>query len=395
VDLFLQWVKDCRAAGINCPILPGLLPIQTYDKFINMVRMNGTSVPEYILQDLEPIKEDDQAVKEYGIKLLTEMAKKLIENGIPGIHIYTMNLERSARVILENLGLAQSQEVVKPLPWNRSLKNNRLKENVRPIFWRNRIKSYIQRTDSWDEFPNGRWGDSRSPAYGEVNLHSSSSFKYSNEACLNMWGNPEKPEDVFDVFSKYLKGEIKALPWCETALHAESSVIRERLININKKGFLSINSQPSVNGVPSNDKVHGWGPKNGFVFQKAYLELFISTEKLDKLEQAIKDDDYLSYYAINQKGDLKTNQKNESANAVTWGVFPGREIIQPTIVELNSFLAWKDEAFSLWNVWKDLYENNSKAYEVIDKISNEYYLINIVDNNFQRVDKIYDILQSL
>jgi methylenetetrahydrofolate reductase (NADPH) len=395
VDLFLQWVKDCRAVGINCPILPGLLPIQTYDKFINMIRMNNTSVPEYILKDLEPIKEDDQAVKEYGIKLLTEMSKKLIANGIPGIHIYTMNLERSARVILENLGLAQSQEVVKPLPWNRSLKNNRLKENVRPIFWRNRIKSYIQRTDSWDEFPNGRWGDSRSPAYGEVNLHYSSSFKYANTDCLNMWGNPEKPEDIFEVFAKYLKGEIKALPWCETALHAESSVIRERLININKKGFLSINSQPSVNGVPSTDKIHGWGPKNGFVFQKAYLELFISPEKIQKLEEAIKEDEYLSYYAINQKGDLKTNQKDDSPNAVTWGVFPGREILQPTIVEKVSFLAWKDEAFSLWNVWKDLYESNSKSFELVDKISKEYYLINIVDNNFQRVDKIYDILEKL
>jgi len=360
-----------------------------------MVRMNGTSVPDYILKDLEPIKEDDQAVKEYGIKLLTEMSKKLIANGIPGIHIYTMNLERSARVILENLGLAQSQEVVKPLPWNRSLKNNRLKENVRPIFWRNRIKSYIQRTDSWDEFPNGRWGDSRSPAFGEVNLHSSSSFRYSSDVCLEMWGKPEKIEDINNVFANYLKGEIKALPWCETALHAESSVIRERLININKKGFLSINSQPSVNGVPSTDKIHGWGPKNGFVFQKAYLELFISPEKLEKLENEIKKDQYLSYYAINQKGDLKTNQVNESANAVTWGVFPGREIIQPTIVELVSFLAWKDEAFYLWNTWKSLYDDNSKAYEIIDKISNEYYLINIVDNNFQRVEKIYDILEKL
>jgi len=360
-----------------------------------MIRMNNTSVPEKILKDLEPIKEDDQAVKEYGISLLTEMSKKLIANGIPGIHIYTMNLERSARVILENLGLAQSQEIVKPLPWNRSLKNNRLKENVRPIFWRNRIKSYIERTDSWDEFPNGRWGDSRSPAYGEINIHSTQAFKYSNDDCLKMWGNPEKNEDIYEVFANYLKGEIKALPWCESALHAESSVIRERLININKKGFLSINSQPSVNGVPSTDKIHGWGPKNGFVFQKAYLEFFISPEDLEKLEKKIREDDYLSYYAINQKGDLKTNQKNERANAVTWGVFPGREILQPTIVELISFLAWKDEAFTLWDIWKQLYEKDSKQYQILDKISTNYYLINIVDNNFQRVDKIYDILEQL
>lgn len=44
----------------------------------------------------------------------------------------------------------------------------RSKEDVRPIFWANRPKSYLQRTATWDEFPNGRWGDSRSPAFGEL-----------------------------------------------------------------------------------------------------------------------------------------------------------------------------------------------------------------------------------
>lgn len=44
----------------------------------------------------------------------------------------------------------------------------REKEEVRPIFWSNRPQSYIHRTSSWDEFPNGRWGDSRSPAFGDL-----------------------------------------------------------------------------------------------------------------------------------------------------------------------------------------------------------------------------------
>ena len=49
----------------------------------------------------------------------------------------------------------------------------------------------------------------------------------------------------------------------------------------------------------------------------------------------------MTYYAINRRGDLQTNNKNEGPNAVTWGVFPGKEIIQPTIVEAVSFMAWK------------------------------------------------------
>ena len=45
-------------------------------------------------------------------------------------------------------------------------------------------------------------------------------------------------------------------------------VIAEKLAQINDLGFLTINSQPAVNGVPSDDKVFGWGPSNGFVYQK-------------------------------------------------------------------------------------------------------------------------------
>jgi hypothetical protein len=49
-----------------------------------------------------------------------------------------------------------------------SLTPNRRQENIRPIFWANRAESYLSRTENWDEFPNGRFGDSRSPAYGEL-----------------------------------------------------------------------------------------------------------------------------------------------------------------------------------------------------------------------------------
>ena len=42
------------------------------------------------------------------------------------------------------------------------------------------------------------------------------------------------------------------------------------------------------------------------------------------------------------------NLMTECANAVTWGVFPGREVLQPTVVDPISFRVWKDEAFRLW-----------------------------------------------
>ena len=67
----------------------------------------------------------------------------------------------------------------------------------------------------------------------------------------------------------------------------------------------------------------------------------MSPELGAKLLPAIERDPMLTYYAINRRGDLRTNSKSEGPNAVTWGVFPGKEIIQPTIVEAISFMAWK------------------------------------------------------
>ena len=50
------------------------------------------------------------------------------------------------------------------------------------------------------------------------------------------------------------------------------------------------------------------------------------------------------------------------ANAVTWGVFPGREVLQPTVVEFHSFMAWKDEAFAVWlEDWASLYNTATVA----------------------------------
>jgi hypothetical protein len=53
----------------------------------------------------------------------------------------------------------------------------------------------------------------------------------------------------------------------------------------------------------------------------------------------------LTYHAVNCKGQEYTNQNaaHMSANAVTWGVFPGREVLQPTVVDPVSFRVWKDE----------------------------------------------------
>jgi len=73
----------------------------------------------------------------------------------------------------------------------------------------------------------------------------------------------------------------------------------------------------------------------------------VSPALLDALIPHIEKDPSITYYVINKRGDLRTNNTSEGPNAVTWGVFPGKEIVQPTIVEAISFMAWKVPLISL------------------------------------------------
>jgi methylenetetrahydrofolate reductase (NADPH) len=110
VSKFTKFEADCRAAGITVPIIPGIMPIMTYGGFKRMTSFCKTYVPPAVAAAVEAVKDDDDAVKAYGIELGTSMCKELLAGGVPGIHLYTLNLERSAVAILENLGLVEAQQ---------------------------------------------------------------------------------------------------------------------------------------------------------------------------------------------------------------------------------------------------------------------------------------------
>jgi len=388
IDKFLLFRDKCVKAGIKVPIIPGIMPIHNYARFLKFTQFCKVSIPNLISKQLESIKDDDSSVINYGIDQASKMGRVLIEEGVPGLHFYTLNLEHSVSEILRSLNLVSSQGIIKELPWRQStLGDRKTAEDVRPIYWSNRPVSYLARTESWDDFPNGRWGDITSPTFGELNqYHAIRAGAKSDKVKAKrkkIWGEPKSIEDIKDVFVSFCKGEINCLPWCEMPLAHESQQISSSLINLNEMGFFTINSQPNVNGAPSEDAIVGWGGSGGRVYQKAYLEFFTSKDKLDTFLKNLKSTDNISYQAINIDGKLITNLSENSVMAVTWGVFPGKEIMQPTIVDTRSFLIWKDEAFGLWmNDWASIYDQESESFKILQEIYETYYLVNIVDNNY-------------
>ena len=81
---------------------------------------------------------------------------------------------------------------------------------------------------------------------------------------------------------------------------------------------------------------------------------------------------------------------------MTWGVFPGREVLQPTVVDPVSFKVWKDEAFALWREqWGKLYPEGSPSRDLLTRISETYYLVNLVDNDFPSESCLWDLLNAM
>jgi methylenetetrahydrofolate reductase (NADPH) len=216
-------------------------------------------IPEYIESSLSLIKDNDESVKNYGIQLVIQMCEKLKRNGINRFHFYTLNLERSTGLILEGLGIKRTSTSSIDHP-NSVLKKQ--KENRK--LWRNRSTMGKTTAYTWDEFVNGRWGDSRSPAYGNIDGYGVS-FNLTLQKAESIWGSPISNQDLCHIFSSYIKGEITQLPWCQYPLDPETKNIEDRLLSINLLGFWTIDSQPAVDAFPSAHEIYGWGMIERFV----------------------------------------------------------------------------------------------------------------------------------
>lgn len=379
---------------------------QGYHSLRQLVKLSRLEVPQQMKDVIEPIKDNDAAIRNYGIEQAVSLCQKLLASGlVPGLHFYTLNREMATTEVLKRLGM-WTEDPRRLLPWTISAHPKRREEDVRPIFWASRPKSYIYRTQEWDEFPNGRWGNSSSPAFGELKDYYLFYLKSKSprEQLLKMWGEElASEESVFEVFACYLSGEpnqngckVTCLPWNDEPLAAETSLMKEELLRVNRRGILTINSQPNVNGLPSSDPIVGWGPSGGYVFQKAYLEFFTSRETVEALLQVLKKyEQRVNYHIVDVKGENITNAPELQPNAVTWGIFPGREIIQPTVVDPVSFMFWKDEAFALWiEQWGKLYGDESPSRMIIQYIHDNYFLVNLVDNDFPLDNCLWHVVED-
>jgi len=102
-EYYFAYVARARAAGIDVPILPGLMPLTSYEQIARITRMCGASIPQGLLAELEFRADEPQAVTDLGVAYCTLQCTELLARGAPGIHFYTLNRSPATRAVVSAL----------------------------------------------------------------------------------------------------------------------------------------------------------------------------------------------------------------------------------------------------------------------------------------------------
>lgn len=118
---------------------------------------------------------------------------------------------------------------------------------------------------------------------------------------LSRWDSPTTIEDLTRLFLSYLHSEIVSTPFSPSPLFAESHSILPHLERLTERGCWTVFSQPAIEAVSSTDEVFGWGPANGYVFQKCFVEFFAEKHDVDLIINKIdvEGDGWVTYIAAN------------------------------------------------------------------------------------------------
>lgn len=104
-DVFLKYRERCVKAGINVPIVPGIMPISSASQLGRFISMCGVAVPSNIVERMNQIGDDDTAAEAFGIEFTIGLCQKLLKEGVAGLHFYTLNKSNQIKPIVEGLGL--------------------------------------------------------------------------------------------------------------------------------------------------------------------------------------------------------------------------------------------------------------------------------------------------
>lgn len=100
---FYRFRDRATAIGITVPIVAGIMPIRNVKGIKRFTQMCGASIPSDLLQKIEAVEDDDEAVAQMGMYHATRQCEDLLANGVAGLHFYTLNRSTATRAIVQEI----------------------------------------------------------------------------------------------------------------------------------------------------------------------------------------------------------------------------------------------------------------------------------------------------
>ncbi len=104
-DSYYHFVDEAAGLGITAPIVPGIMPIQSFSKLARFSDACGAEIPRWIRRKLESFGDDTASIRAFGLDVVTDLCDDLLAHGAPGLHFYTLNQASLTTRIWQRLGL--------------------------------------------------------------------------------------------------------------------------------------------------------------------------------------------------------------------------------------------------------------------------------------------------
>ena len=105
---YLRLVEGLAAFGCDKPVLPGIMPVTNAAQVVRFAQLAGAEFPAHLAARFDAIADDPDAVRALGVELASELCQRLLDEGAPGLHFYTLNRSTATREIAANLGLGDA-----------------------------------------------------------------------------------------------------------------------------------------------------------------------------------------------------------------------------------------------------------------------------------------------
>jgi len=104
-DAYFRFIDECQALGIAVPIVPGIMPIASFTQLARFSDTCGAEIPRWMRLKLASFGDDRASIRSFGLDVVTALCDRLLSQGAPGLHFYTLNMAGLSTTIWQRLGL--------------------------------------------------------------------------------------------------------------------------------------------------------------------------------------------------------------------------------------------------------------------------------------------------